>query len=186
MNLKAIATVALPCFLLVACATNQNDMGIDPGETYANAANTGSRQMASGRLVLEDTSIPKLTIIYTNEDVARAVGVINARVQQMGGLERLTGSIKNLSTTQFPIEYQVTWTDAYDGALNSSSPWIRVTLPGRGKKPFSIIGKDPHAALATMTIRVPTDVEIIVPGPDPEEAMQYQQIYNQRLGGYQE
>lgn len=126
-------------------------------------------------VVLEDTSLPGLTIVYGSEDMARSVGVVKPQIIQEGGLMRLTGSIKNLTQYSFPIEYQIIWSDGVGGALPYAPSWQRVTLPGRAQKPFSNFGKDKRAAMATINFRFPKDIEIFVPEPDPMELMKYQQ-----------
>ena len=124
---------------------------------------------------LEDHSVPGLTIIYGSEPLAGAVGFINAKVYKDGNLERLSGSVKNLTQTAFTIEYQVIWQDINGSPLPNASPWNRFTLNPRAQKPITSIAKGVDGKTAILTFKVPMDVQIFVPEPDPVEVMNYQQ-----------
>ena len=124
---------------------------------------------------LEDTSIPNLTIIYGSEPVARSLGFVKGKVFRDGQLMKLTGSVKNLSQATFPIGYQVAWTDGDGAPLMNSPSWIRVTLNPRAEKPIVNVAKETRGAQAIVTFKVPADVQIFIPEPDPVEVMKYQQ-----------
>lgn len=124
---------------------------------------------------LEDQSIPNLTIIYGSQPVAHSLGFINGRVQRDGQLMKLTGSVKNLTEGTFPIEYQVVWLDADGAPLMNAPSWTRVTLNPRAEKPVVSIAKETRGSKAIVTFKVPADVQIFIPEPDPVEVMKYQQ-----------
>lgn len=124
---------------------------------------------------LEDQSIPNLTIIYGSQPLAQSLGFINGRVQRDGKLMKLTGSVKNLTEGTFPIEYQVSWVDADGAALMNSPSWNRVTLNPRAEKPIVSLAKEMRGSKAIVTFKVPADIQIFIPEPDPVEVMKYQQ-----------
>lgn len=143
--------------------------------TFGLSGCATQEQPAPQPVALEDTSVSGLTIIYGSEPLARSVGFINAKVYQDGALKRMSGSIKNLTQATFPVEYQVTWEDANGAPLPNSSPWNRVTLNPRAQKAISSFAKGVGGDHAVVTFKVPADVEIFVPEPDPVEVMKYQQ-----------
>ncbi|WP_289171708.1 DUF1425 domain-containing protein [uncultured Parasutterella sp.] len=126
-------------------------------------------------VALEDTSVSGLTIIYGTEPLARSVGFLGGKVYQDGSLKRMSGSIKNLTQATFPVEYQVTWHDVNGAPLPNASSWTRVTLNPRAQKPISSFAKGTEGQSAVLTFKVPADVEIFIPEPDPVEVMRYQQ-----------
>lgn len=124
---------------------------------------------------------PAVTVHYDNELVARALQVVNASMTKSGQLPKLAFSIRNKISERYPIEYQIEWRDADGAPLLVSSAWQQVTLTGNADKAVQSIGKSVNARSAAITIRIPQQVEIYVPEPDPVEQMKMQQQYNQQL-----
>ena len=128
---------------------------------------------------LEVAPCPGVTVTFADENVARGVAVMTARIAKQGTLPQLALTFKNISQIKFPIEYRVEWLDENGAPLMTSSAWQRITLTGSAMKSVSSIGKAQNAQTANVSVRFPIDVEIFVPEPDPVELMQVQQQMQQ-------
>jgi uncharacterized protein YcfL len=175
MKIVSLAA-ALTALLIAGCATNEQL----PQELP---------MPAPAPVELVDTSVPNLKISYADENVARSVKVLNARVVKKGQFPRVAFEIVNFTQVKFPIEYKVQWCEADGTPLQSSAPWLQTTLSGTEAKPVGSMGKSVDAVFANVTIRFPTNVQIFVPTPDPVEQMRIEQQvvndYNARLSSGQ-
>lgn len=126
---------------------------------------------------LEEMVQANLKIIYGTPTLANAIKFVEGNVFQDGRLYKCVGSFKNLTSSEFPIEYQVTWKDANGGSVQSPSSWQRVTMYPRSEKPITAIAKDVTARSAIVTIKLPQDLQIFIPAPDPIEYENYRRNY---------
>ncbi len=126
---------------------------------------------------LEETPQSDIKIIYGLQELANSVKVIEPKVFLDGRLYKFTGSLKNLTSAEFPVEYQVIWKAADGGAAQSPSSWQRVTLYPRSEKPITAIAKDINARSVIVTIKLPQDLQIFIPAPDPIEYENYRRNY---------
>lgn len=161
---KIILCSAVALTLLGGCATNE------PQQVP---------QAQPEPVLLDVSPAQNVHVTFADENIARGVAVMTARIGQVGTLPQLTLVVKNVTQLKFPIEYQIEWTDENGTPLMTSAAWQRITLTGNMKKSLSNIGKSQDARIANVAIRFPVDIEIYVPEPDPMAQMKLQQEIEQ-------
>ncbi len=129
-------------------------------------------------LPLESQISGQIKVIYDSQVMAQSVGVESANIDNLTNSPRLVTNIKNIAGVPYTIEYQTVWANSVGVTQQSSASWKRKSLPANGE--FSIVdmAKEPNLTNVKIYFRIPSDVEIWSPIPNPLQEYYQQQNEN--------
>lgn len=154
-------------FILSGCSTMKEQLSASPAEVEP--------------ILLSANVAQGVSVHYESELVARALQVVNAKIDTKERLPKLSFQIRNLISQRYPIEYRIEWLDSNGAPLMISSAWQQVTLSGNAIRAVLSIGKSVDAKSVNIALRIPQPVEIFVPEADPMEQMKMQEEYNRQM-----
>ncbi len=124
---------------------------------------------------LELQVTPEIRIVYDSDLLARSVGIDSSSVDTTKGTPRAVINIKNTAGVAYTIEYQVVWMDEFGAPQQSSSSWARKSMPQNGEYNIVSMAKEPNMKKVKVHFRLPSDVEIWIPRPNPIQEYHNQQ-----------
>ena len=130
----------------------------------------------SGAEYIENTYIPlefqvnkSIKVIFDSQLLVKSVGLASSKITTGNGAIKSIVEIKNIAGVPYTVEYQTIWYDA-DGVPQQSSPsWKRKSLPANGEFTIVDVAKQPNLNNIKLYFRLPSDVELWVPVPNPIE-----------------
>lgn len=109
---------------------------------------------------------PHVRVSFGNDALRSCFEVTHATVDSSSDLPRCIVRLANLSQQRIPLEYKFEWEDQYGAPLPYTAAWQRTTVSEAAEKTVVGVAKTPGGVRATMTIRLPVDVQIWLPEPD--------------------
>ena len=116
---------------------------------------------------------PQIRVSFGTDALRSCFEVTHATVDSSSSLPRCIVRLTNLSQQRIPLEYKIVWEDQYGSPLLYTAAWQRVTISEAAEKTIVNIAKTPSGTRATVTLRIPVDVQIWVPESDQTQQPVY-------------
>ena len=116
---------------------------------------------------------PQIRVTFGNDATRTCFEVIHATVDSSSDLPRCIVRIANLFQQRIALEYKIEWEDQYGAPLLYTAAWQRMTVSEAAEKTIVSMAKTPGGVRATVTLRLPVDVQIWIPEPEQNQQTSY-------------
>ena len=125
--------------------------------SYPGVENTSSPNYQTEAV---DASYPGLKRVIASDYLLGSISVIDPKIGSKGNFSKAQVTVKNLTQSQYELEYQYQWEDQEGFAVGSPRPWHRFALGPKELKNFSEMALQQDAKGAIFTVRMVDDSSI--------------------------
>ncbi len=125
--------------------------------SYPSVENTSTTNYQTEAV---DASYPGLKRVIASDYLLGSISVIDPKIGSKGNFSKAQVTVKNITQSQYELEYQYQWEDQEGFAVGSPRPWHRFTLGPKELKIFSEMALQQDAKGAIFTVRMVDDSSI--------------------------